>query len=129
MSFASRNVSRPHRISLTSQWKVDGRLDPNNPSQLEISSVRTFHRPTGVSNKQVICFCFEPASTDHHFLINGIQQPLSIIKGLASVPITGMMESFNRVELRWRGAPLEKPQLPEHFAAWLEISDDSPLGS
>lgn len=127
MSFASRNVNRPHRISLNSQWKIDGRLDPNDPSQLEISSVRTFHRPSGVSIKQIIRFCFEPASTDIHFSINDIQQPLSIRKGLATVPITGMMESFNRVELRWRGAPLEKPQLPEHFAAWIEISDDSPL--
>ncbi len=44
--------------------------------------------------------------------------------GLASVPITGMMEPFNRIELRWRSSPLESPQLPEHFAAWLEISDD-----
>jgi hypothetical protein len=79
--------------------------------------------------KQVICFCFEPASTDFHFSINGIQQPLSIIKGLAKVPITGMMESFNRVELRWRGAPSKKPQFPEHFAAWLEISDDIPSES
>ena len=96
---------------------------------MEIHSVRTFHRPTGVSIKQIIRFCFEPASTDHRFLINGIQQPLSIIKGLATVPITSMMESFNRVELRWRGAPLEKPHLPEHFAAWLEILDDGPLDS
>ncbi len=61
------------------------------------------------------------------FSINDIHLPLSIIKGLATVPITGMMESVNRVELKWRGAPSEKPQLPEHFAAWLEISGDSPL--
>ncbi len=62
--------------------------------------------------------------TDIQFLINGLLQPWTMIMGLASVPITGMMESNNRVELRWRSSPLESPQLPEHFAAWLEISDD-----
>ena len=57
-------------------------------------------------------------------MINGLSRPLIVIGGLATVPITDMMESINRVELRWRGDPLATPQLPEHFAAWLEISDD-----
>ena len=59
--------------------------------------------------------------------MNGVPQTLTTIRGLASVPITDMMESINRLELRWQSDSLEPPQLPEHFAAWLEISDDNYL--
>ena len=61
------------------------------------------------------------------FFLNGIELSWNIIDGLATVPITSMMEPTNRVELRWRGAPQETPHLPEHFKAWLEISNDSQI--
>ena len=57
--------------------------------------------------------------------MNGVPQTLTTIRGLASVRITDMMESINRLELRWQSDSLETPQLPEHFAAWLEISDEN----
>lgn len=124
MSFESRNVNSPHRISLKTNWKVDGRTEQDEPNRMEIFAFRSFHRPTGLSNGQIIRFCLEPVLADLHFLINGFSRPLIVIGGLATVPITDMMESINRVELRWRGDPMTTPQLPEHFAAWLEISDD-----
>ena len=123
MSFASRNVNSPHRISLNTNWKVDGRTEQDEPNRMEILAFRSFHRPTGLSNGQIVRFCLEPALADLHFLINGFSRPLIVIGGLATVPITDLMESINRVELRWRGDPMTTPQLPEHFAAWLEISD------
>ena len=61
--------------------------------------------------------------------MNGVPQTLTTIRGLASVRITDMMESINRIELRWQSDSLETPQLPEHFAAWLEISDDNYFNS
>ena len=124
MSFASRNVNSPYRISLSNQWKIDLLVDPEDPKGLVIRSVRSFHRPSGLTAFQVLHFCFEPVPADIHFLINGMRQQVTTIMGLATVPITGMMESINRLELRWRCSPSESPQLPERFAAWLEISDD-----
>ena len=124
-SSASRNVNSPHRISLKSQWKVDLLQDPEDPNSVVIRSIRSFYRPSGLTTNQVLRFCFEPAMADMQFLINGLNQPWTKNMGLASVPITGMMESINRIELRWRSSPSESPQLPEKFAAWLEISDDS----
>ena len=117
-------MNSTHRISLKTHWKVDGRTEQNESNRVEIFAFRSFHRPTGLSNSQVIHFCLEPAPSDLHFLINGLSRPLIVIGGLATVPITDMMESINRVELRWRGDPMATHQLPEHFAAWLEISDD-----
>ncbi len=105
-------------------WKVHGRIELGEPNRMEFLACRSFHRPTGLSNGQVIRFCIEPALADFHVLINGLSRPLMVIGGLATVPITDMMESINRVELRWRGDPMETQQLPEHFAAWLDISDD-----
>ena len=124
MSFASRNVNSPHRISLKTHWKLDVRTEQDEPNRMEIRACRSFHRPTGLSNSQTIRFCLEPAPADLHVVINGLSRPLVFIGGLATVPITDMMESINCVELRWRGDRLATPQLPEHFAAWLEISDD-----
>ena len=124
MSFESRNVNSPHRISLKTNWKVDGRTELGEPNRMEFLACRSFHRPTGLSNSQAIRFCLEPAPADLRVLINGLSRPLMVIGGLATAPITDRMESINRVELRWRGDPLAAPQLPEHFAAWLEISDD-----
>ena len=123
MSFASRNVNSLHRISLKTNWKVDAQTEQAEPSRMDILAFRSFHRPTGLSNGQIVRFCLEPALADLHFLINGFSRPLIVIGGLASVPITDLMESINRVELRWRGDPMTTPQLPEHFGAWLEISD------
>ena len=117
-------MNSTHRISLKTHWKVDGRTEQNESNRVEIFAFRSFHRPTGLSNSQVIHFCLEPAPADLHVVINGLSRPLVFIGGLATVPITDMMESINCVELRWRGDRLATPQLPEHFAAWLEISDD-----
>ena len=124
MSSASRNVNSPYRISLNKQWKVDLLVDSVDPNSVVIRSVRSFHRPPGLTTSQFLRFCFDPAPADISFLINGLRQPVTTIMGLATVPITGMMEPINRIELRWRCGPLDSPQLPEHFAAWLEISDD-----
>ncbi len=124
MSFASRNVNNPYRISLKTNWKLDAHTDLDAPNRIEIHACRSFHRPTGLSNSQVIRFCLEPTLADLHILINGHSRPWMAVGGLATVAITDMMESINRVELRWRGSPMATPQLPEHFAAWLEISDD-----
>ena len=122
--FTSKNVNKVHRISLKSNWKVDGRLEPGTTDWMEIAATRSFHFPTGISESQKLCFCFEPATHDTFFSLNGIRLTLTIIEGLATVPITVMIEAINRVEIRWRGEALETPRVPEYFAAWLEISDD-----
>ncbi len=72
-------------------------------------------------------FCFSTAHTDVLLSINDILQALTTIKGLAAATITGMMQPINRVEIRWRSEHFETLQLPEHFAAWLEISDATPV--
>ena len=105
-------------------WKVHGRIELGEPNRMEFLACRSFHRPTGLSNGQVIRFCLEPALADFHVLINGLSRTLIVIGGLATVPITNMLDSINRVELRWSGDPMATPQLFEHFSAWLEISDD-----
>ena len=127
MRFVSRNVNSPHRISLKTHWQIDGQPEPDDPKRMEIRCLRSFHRPTGLSKSQVVRFCFEPILADICFLMNGVPHTLTTIRGLASVPITDMMESVNRLELRWQSDSLETPQLPEHFAAWLEISDENYL--
>ncbi len=101
---------------------------PSAPSlDAEFLAVRAFHCPTGISRLQHVCFCFEPFEVKQAFFLNGTELSLNIIDGLATVPITSMMEPTNRVELRWRGVPQETPHLPEHFKAWLEISNDSQI--
>ena len=124
---ASKNVSSPHRISLRSQWKVEQRSLSNPSGDAEFSAFRAFHCPTGISGIQQVRFCFEPFEVAQTFFLNGIELSWNIIDGLAMVPITSMMEPKNRVELRWCGAPQETPRLPEHFKAWLEISNDSQI--
>jgi hypothetical protein len=123
--FTSKNVNKVHRITLKSNWKVDGRLERGATDGMEITATRLFHCPTGISESQELCFCFEPATHDTIFSLNGIQLSLTIIEGLATVPITVMMEAINRVEIRWRGEALETPRVPEYFAAWLEILDNT----
>jgi len=126
-------VNKAYRISLTSNWKVEGRVAPNEkPNEtlgetirMKFLAKRSFQCPTGISKTQVLRFCFLPASEDTIFILNGVQQNWTILEGLATVPITVMIESTNRVELHWRGEALETPQVPEHFTAWLEISDET----
>ena len=123
LRFESKSVSSSHRISLKSQWKLEQRFHLDRTDQAEFLAVRAFHRPTGISNSQVVCICFEPLGANLEVFFNGFKITWNLIEGLATVPITGMMHSLNRVELRWRGDPQETPQLPEHFKAWLEISN------
>ena len=123
----SKNVSSQHRISLKSQWKVEKKELLEHPEQAEFSAFRAFHSPTGVTSLQSVCFCFEPIEPKPVFFLNGFELAWNKMGGLATVPITSMMKPMNRVELRWRGDPQETPHLPEHFKAWLEISNDSAL--
>ena len=127
--FTSKNVNKAYRISLKSNWKVEGRValgeTPNETNRMDFLAKRTFQCPTGISETQTLRFCFLPASEDTTFILNGVRQNWTILEGLATVPITIMIESTNRVELRWRGEALVTPQVPEHFTAWLEILDET----
>ena len=123
--FTSKNVNKAHRIALKSNWKIEGRHEPGVTDWMEIVATRLFHCPTGIAKTQELCFCFEPAAQDTIFSLNGVRLALTIVEGLATVPITVMIESVNRVEIRWRGEALESPRAPEKFAAWLEISDET----
>ena len=126
-NFVSKSVSSFHKISLKSQWKSDAVGEVKSPCKPTVRFYRAFHRPTGLAENQVVRFCFATESVDVQFWLNGSQTPLSVIKGLASVPITSMMEPVNRVEIQWRNDPSTALPLPEHFEAWLEISDESPI--
>ena len=127
--FTSKNVNKAYRISLKSNWKVEGHIaqneTPGETNRMEFLAKRSFQCPTGLSEKQTLRFGFLPASEDTIFVLNGVRQNWTILEGLATVPITVMIESTNRVELHWRGEALETPQAPEHFTAWLEISDET----
>ena len=127
--FTSKNVNKAYQISLKSNWKVEGRVVPSETlgetNGMEFLAKRSFQCPTGISETQTLRFCFLPASEDTIFILNGVRQNWTILEGLATVPITVMIESTNRVELHWRGEALETPQVPEHFTAWLEISDET----
>ena len=127
--FTSKNVNKAYRISLKSNWIVEGRVAPNEkPGEtngMVFLAKRSFQCPTGLSETQTLRFCFLPASEDTIFFLNGVRKNWTILAGLATVPITDMKESTNRVELHWRGEALETPHVPEHFTAWLEILDET----
>ena len=125
--FASKNVSSSHRIFLKSQWKVDQIISSERSAEALFVALRAFHRPSGLASSQNVYFCFEPFAGKLDFFLNGFKLSWNTIDGLATVPITSMMETTNRVVLRWRGDPQETPHLPEHFKAWLEISNDDQL--
>lgn len=120
-------MSSPHRISLKSHWKVEQKIPTEHSSESEFLALRAFHRPSGLANSQNVYFCFEPFARKLDFFLNDSKLSWDIIDGLATVPITSMMETTNRVVLRWRGDPQETPHLPEHFKAWLEISNDDQI--
>lgn len=123
--FTSKNVSNSHRISLKSNWEVQGQFEPGETKEMEFVAKRAFHSPSGIACDQALHFSFVPTSADAILLVNGTHKAWTIMNGLATVPIRVMIGSINRVEIRWRGQALETPQLPEHFAAWLEISQES----
>ena len=122
-------MNKAYRISLTSNWRVEGRVAPNETlgetNGMEFLANRSFQCPTGLSEAQVLRFCFSPPSEDTIFILNGVRQHWTILEGLAAVAITVMIESINRIELHWRGEASETPQVPGHFTAWLEISDET----
>jgi hypothetical protein len=125
-------VNSSHRISLTAQWNLEQKLllehsEEANFSAAEFIAVRKFHLPTGLTRGQRVCFRFQPPGGKVLFFLNGRELSWNTIGGLATVTITSMMEPTNRVELRWRGIPQANPHLPEHFKAWLEISNDEQL--
>ncbi len=128
MNFTSRNVSSSHKIFLRTQWSVERSAPSDEPHANGLRATRIFRCPTGLSARQEVRFCFEPA-TDARLNLNDKPQALTIINRLATATITGMMESVNRAEILWRGEPFANIQLPEHFIAWLEISDDSQVES
>ncbi len=120
-------MNSPHRIALKTQWHISTWTDSADPTVARLCASRTFHRPTGLSKDQAIHFRFQPAHDDVAFLLNGDYYPIIIANGLASAQITDIMRETTRVEIRWRFHPDDAssngiPQLPEHFAAWLEIS-------
>ncbi len=118
-------MSSTHRISLKTQWKIEQAGEANELNSHPIRTFRAFHRPTGLDSKQVVRFCFLTDCPDVRLLINDIQCPVRIIKGLATAIITGMMESINHLEIRWRVEHFEALSLSENFAAWLDISDET----
>lgn len=127
-----QNVNRPHRIALKTQWQVSTLTDSSDPTSARLCAFRTFHRPTGLAEDQAVQFCFQPAPDDVAFLLNSDFYPFNIANGLASAPITDIMRETNRVEIRWRFNPdnnssIDIPKLPEHFVAWLEISEETAL--
>ena len=113
-----------HKIAFRTHWTVEHSALSDGMEGYWTRISRTFHCPTGLLPHQSVRFCFEPA-TDVRFSLNHIPQPLTIIKGLATATITGMMQPNNRLEINWRVEHLEALQLPEHFLAWLEISDEA----
>ena len=125
LHFTSKNVSNVYRISLKSNWEVLGPLDPGEPKGIEWVAKRSFHSPSGISQGQTLRFCFVPPSADAIFFLNGIRNDWTIMEGLATVPITVMIGSIHRVEIHWRGEALETPRHPGHFAAWLEILQET----
>jgi hypothetical protein len=116
-SYMSKNVSSPHRISFKSHWKIERTEDLDEVGNSAIRLSRAFHLPSGLSTEQTVLFAGVRLS------LNDIPKPLTIIEGLATSTFTGMMQSINRVEIRWRVEPFATLQLPEHFVAWLEIMD------
>lgn len=88
---------------------------------------RHFRKPTGLDDGQVVRIRIRPESCVTTLFLNDENLEVVRMDGLANATITDMMLNSNRIELRWSHDSLDpensRPRLPEHFEAWLEISE------
>lgn len=129
--FMRGNVNNPYRIFLKSHWQITVVPHAADKNRRCLIAKRVFHQPSGLTNLQVVRFCFKPVGVQ--FLIDDDELPINIVNGLASAQITDIIQQTHRVEIRWdlvsaSSSRFDSPTLPEHFEAWLEISEDTATG-